>query len=505
MNDKTFWRWSMGLVLAVLPWVSGCGQASATSVPGTDPATNPPAASDLAAATNEPSLEPTLPDVENAPGEVVSPATASPQNVTITQPAAEIVKLARAGMDEGVMLAFVTNSTSTFNLNSDAVIYLNDVGVSDAVVLAMIQHDQMLRDRALSADQALAPPAYNNPMQAPDTDPETLSETTEAPETPTDLPNETPAAEPVNVSYNYFYNSLAPYGSWINIGGYGLCWQPTVCVANSGWRPYCDRGRWVYTDCGWYWRSYYTWGWAPFHYGRWFRHERWGWCWMPGTVWGPSWVNWRYTSGYCGWAPLPPAACYQSGGGFTYHGRQVGFGFGFGLSSSCYSFVPANRFCDPEPRRHCVPPHHVGQFYHHTVPVNRFAEGENHRVMNKGIPVKKIATATGSEIRPVRLHDAPDPGTARGEYRSPRHLKLVRRWKDTTGRVSLFCLGPAKGPRGTAPDPLPGHSIPSPACLAPIRCLLRAASHRFRLEMKRALAFLRASPAYCRAPETRRC
>src|SRR6185369_4273322 len=31
-----------------------------------------------------------------------------------------------------------------------------------------------------------------------------------------------------------------------------------------------------------------------------------GWCWVPGTEWAPSWVDWRYGEGFVGWAPLPP-------------------------------------------------------------------------------------------------------------------------------------------------------------------------------------------------------
>ena len=428
MKGKVFWRWSLGLVLAALPLVNGCGQVSATSAPGISSATNQPAALETAVATNGPAPETALPDVENAPGKVVSTATASPQNVNLTRPAAEVVKLTQAGVDEGVMLAFVTNSTSTFNLDSEAVIYLNDIGVSDAVVLSMIQHDQMLRDQALTSAQALAPPVYVNQTPAPETTVESPPETVESQAPAMDVVNETPAAEPVDVSYNYFYSSLAPYGSWINIGGYGMCWQPTVVVVNRGWRPYCDRGRWVYTDCGWYWDSAYSWGWAPFHYGRWFQHQQWGWCWTPGTVWGPSWVSWRYTPGYCGWAPLPPAAHYQPGNGFMYQGRYAGFGSGFGLGLNSYSFVPENRFCDPHPERHRVPPDHVAGFYHRTVPVNQFAQGPDHRVMNKGIPVKKIAADTGLEIRPVRLRDATYLAGTRAQYPNPvgRTLTVYR-------------------------------------------------------------------------------
>ena len=110
---------------------------------------------------------------------------------------------------------------------------------------------------------------------------------------------------------NYFYDTLAPYGTWVQVDGYGRCWQPLVVVSEPGWQPYCDRGHWVYTDAGWYWMSDYSWGWAPFHYGRWFHHERFGWVWTPDTVWGPSWVTWRYSDDYCGWAPLPPFTAYR--------------------------------------------------------------------------------------------------------------------------------------------------------------------------------------------------
>ena len=35
------------------------------------------------------------------------------------------------------------------------------------------------------------------------------------------------------------------------VSGVGPCWQPTVYVVDHSWRPYGDRGRSVYSDCGW--------------------------------------------------------------------------------------------------------------------------------------------------------------------------------------------------------------------------------------------------------------
>src|SRR5207253_11242825 len=44
-----------------------------------------------------------------------------------------------------------------------------------------------------------------------------------------------------------------------------------------------------------------------FHYGRWALLPA-GWAWVPGTVWGPAWVDWFWGDGFIGWAPLAPFA-----------------------------------------------------------------------------------------------------------------------------------------------------------------------------------------------------
>ena len=90
----------------------------------------------------------------------------------------------------------------------------------------------------------------------------------------------------------------------------------------------------------------YAWG-ATFHYGRWFRNASVGWCWYPDTVWAPSWVTWRYSNNYCGWAPLPPRTACQAGVGIVYNGSGVSVGFNFGLGASCFTFVPTAIFLQP--------------------------------------------------------------------------------------------------------------------------------------------------------------
>lgn len=439
MNTRTLWKWSLGVCLAVLP-LAGCGQRRASD-PGpvvvynqeTTPvplapipvATNWNAGDDIE--TNGPPPEAAEESLENAPAQIVAPAQA-PSNA-LSASAAEIIKLAQAGVDEGVMLAYVTNSPNAFQLTSDDIVYLNDVGVSGAVVTAMIQRDQALGVTS-NAAMASAPSAYTNQLvpAAGAPTPYATNPTAEVqPEATPVIPDD--AQQAANVSYTYFYDSLSPYGSWINVAGYGLCWQPTVVVANRDWQPYCDRGRWVYSDCGWYWASDYSWGWAPFHYGRWFHHNRWGWCWAPDTVWGPSWVSWRYTSDYCGWAPLPPSACYRPGLGFTYYGRSVGFNFSFGLNSRHYAFVPIRNFYDRHPGRYRVRGNNVTQIYNHTTIVQRYDRGDNGRVINHGIPVDRVRSVTRANIRPIQIRDTDRPTNAhlqRGQQPGSRTLNVFR-------------------------------------------------------------------------------
>jgi hypothetical protein len=328
------------------------------------------------------------------PPDSATESSALPPNIYPTSPLAQVVRLTQAGVDESVIMTYVTNSGSTFNLDSDKIIYLKDIGLPNEVVTAMMQRDQQLQQQ-MAASASYQPPAQPAPAPAP----------TEQPET---APPPQPVEQPAEVTVNYFYDNLAPYGAWVDVEGYGRCWRPSVVVYNPGWQPYCDHGHWVYTDCGWYWASDYSWGWAPFHYGRWFQHSRWGWCWTPDTVWGPSWVTWRYSNDYCGWAPLPPRAVYREGVGFFYNGLAVSVGFDFGLSWNCFAFVPIGHFCDPHPRRYCVAPAQMTQIYNHTTVINNF-NVRDHNFVNHGIDPEHITAVTRTPIHPISIRDTASP------------------------------------------------------------------------------------------------
>jgi hypothetical protein len=400
MKNETCLKWMLGLAFVTLPLVGGCRPEPAKSpevaAPSITPAqeaagaaTPAPAAPAPAATLPGAEQESGQPDISAAAFKPVSKDVVFPENLKLGGPASEVAKMAGSGVEEGIMLTYVTNSPSTFNLTADQIIYLNDIGVPEAVVTAMIQRDQQFRQGAMSA---AVPAPVQEPAAAA---PQPTEQAVAAP----DL-----APPPHEATQASFYNALNPYGTWVDVEGYGYCWQPNVVVLNPYWRPYFDGGRWIYTDCGWYWMSDYSWGWAPFHYGRWFRHHRLGWCWYPDTVWGPSWVSWRYYDTYCGWAPLPPAARFTAGFGFTYYGSSVAVGFGFGLGWDAYCFIPTRHFRDHHLHRYAVAPHEVNRFYNRTVVINKI-EANRTTIINHGIPAERIASATRTEVPRVAIRE----------------------------------------------------------------------------------------------------
>jgi hypothetical protein len=356
-------------------------QASAPSAPAvTASATATPSAPDASTVTT------------TAPVIPVTPAVL-PSNISPTSPLAQVIRLAQAGVDQSVIMTYVTNSGGTFNLDSDTIIYLSDLGVPNELVTAMMQHDQQLQ-QPVAINQN--PPPVQQPA-APE--PEPVAQ---------------PEQQPVTV--NYFYDTLTPYGSWVEVAGYGRCWRPTVVMYDSDWQPYCDRGHWVYTDCGWYWTSDYSWG-STFHYGRWFRDARIGWCWWPDTVWSPSWVTWRYSTDYCGWAPLPPFTTCGSGG-YYYRGAAVGVGFNFGLSVNFFTFVPTRNFCDPHPRHYRADHAQVTRIYNNTTVINNI-DVDHHRINNHGISPGSITSVTHTPVRQIPVRELGNPA-ANGNHGANR-------------------------------------------------------------------------------------
>ncbi len=117
----------------------------------------------------------------------------------------------------------------------------------------------------------------------------------EEPPTPPPVVEQTVVEEPVYTPpptevVTVYERDLNPYGHWVEIAPYGRCWVPND--RPEGWRPY-RYGHWVSSDQGWVWVSEgqdAQFGEVCYHYGRWYEDPSAGWVWVPGSVWGPSWV-----------------------------------------------------------------------------------------------------------------------------------------------------------------------------------------------------------------------
>lgn len=379
-----------------------------------------PAAAQTAepAPANASSTPPPAPAGEPEPVPPAVPALV-PLPLKVSPGMDEIFQLARSGVSEEVLTAFVDKSGKQYNPSVEEIIYLKDLGVTPAAIARVIRTGN--RDSEVAArveagqfDQLKPDPAVTTTEKLEADGKTTVNVNTKvyaaAPQ-PLET-SEAPAAAPeeatTNVDLSYFKSALSPYGNWIYVDGHGECWQPTVGMVSSDWRPYYDGGRWIYSNCGWYWLSDYSWGWAPFHYGRWYQHSSWGWVWTPGYSWGPAWVEWRTTSAYCGWAPLPPY--YGSGFGFSYWGG----GWGFSIGWSYYNWVPY-RYCNGYYPRHYA--HHGGGYEHYnnstvvrpTINVN----GNNNTVIVTGPDATVVANASRREIRRVDIRDV-DGADTRG-------------------------------------------------------------------------------------------
>jgi len=113
---------------------------------------------------------------------------------------------------------------------------------------------------------------------------------------------------------------------------------------------------------GWMWVGYEPWGWAPYHYGRWFSYEG-KWCWWPAVgsggprpIWAPGLVAFLGFGGHpgsdgldigfdsIGWCPLGPRDPFN-----PWWGRGRGFNR---TDFNNINAVPAPRLNDPPGRNY---------------------------------------------------------------------------------------------------------------------------------------------------------
>ena len=150
----------------------------------------------------------------------------------------------------------------------------------------------------------------NAEAQSPETDPSQGMQPQD-PNQDQDQAGEEPSGNPQDPGYvmgdvndGEIDQTLDGYGQWEDDDGTRV-WVPDTTQVGMDFMPYDTDGSWVWSDAGWAFTCGYSWGWLPFHYGRWgWFHNHWGW--VPGHKWGAAWVDWRHGNGLVGWRPMGP-------------------------------------------------------------------------------------------------------------------------------------------------------------------------------------------------------
>jgi hypothetical protein len=219
------------------------------------------------------------------------------------------------------------------------------------------------------------------------------------------------------VGYDYFYRNLAPHGYWAQRPNYGWVWMPRGVA--TGWRPY-TAGRWAYSDAGWTWVSAESWGWATYHYGRWYQDPDYGWSWVPGTEWGPSWVSWQEGGNYLGWAPLPPAVGWNASVGLD----LGGFNLSAGIAPSSYCFVPESSFLALNVGAVILPIGRNAEIFRNTTNFTNYGV-VNGRAFNRGLAVERVQQFTGHPVPRYNLAAAANGGP-RGDRLAGNSIAVFR-------------------------------------------------------------------------------
>ena len=214
-----------------------------------------------------------------------------------------------------------------------------------------------------------------------------------------------------------YYRELSGNGRWTYANDYGWVWYPSE--VEVGWRPYLA-GHWSYGPRGYFWVSNENWGWAPYHYGRWDHLAGYGWCWIPGRVFGGAWVSWSWGSAYVGWAPL------------NYWNRPVFYGPRYGdyYCGGSWTFIGYNHF------------HNNNYYSYHVGAGQAYRDGHRGAIVTRPPRVgpRELARDGGSRDRAVRYArdndlNRGDRGLRERDGTAVRPTTTARRFRDTENRV----------------------------------------------------------------------
>src|SRR5439155_3163141 len=148
MNARVLWKWELLLAL-IVPFANGCVERASSSTEATPSLGQAEKQSEViesAAAESDTPEETADTELAEAPVQPISTEKPNPPDIEPGRPLSEVIKLAEAGVDEHVLLVFITNSSGTFNLRSEEIIFLKDLGLPGDIATAMIEHDHLLRE-----------------------------------------------------------------------------------------------------------------------------------------------------------------------------------------------------------------------------------------------------------------------------------------------------------------------------------------------------------------------
>jgi hypothetical protein len=199
------------------------------------------------------------------------------------------------------------------------------------------------------------------------------------------------------VSFQVFYDELTPYGTWVENPDYGYVWLPDVA---PGFTPYATNGYWVNTEDGWTWVSNYSWGWAPFHYGRWYSDPYYGPMWVPDNEWGPGWVTWRSSGGYYGWAPIAPGISIS-----------IAYSNSYNVPYSQWTFVRDRDFGRTNINNYYISSsNNITIINNSTVINNTRVDRSRNVTYNAGPERAEVEKRVGKRFAPVAIRESSKPG-----------------------------------------------------------------------------------------------
>jgi hypothetical protein len=270
-------------------------------------------------------------------------------------------------------------------------------------------------------------------------------------------------------SLSDFRTTLDPYGTWVDDSTYGTVWVPATTTVGADFAPYSTAGHWAYDDDDWVWVSDYSWGWAPFHYGRWVWIDGRGWSWIPGRVYRGAWVEWGVNDGYSyvGWYPAPPAFLW-------FGGVAVGYSFYVGPR---WVYCPRGEVFSPVVGQRVVTGAAAGPIAQGVRPVAVARPGVAGAPSPQrlGYTAAQIPHARGSAATGVaRAQQFGRPSTAQSlGARPPSHVAAASAPAGRTPYVAPHAAPQAYGrvpATGVAPVVTPGGGRkPAPAPAAPAR------------------------------------